>query len=252
MTQLSEMAHVASGLAAVGAGAVNALAGGGTLISYPVMTAFGVPTVQANATNTLALCPGYVGGAYAQRNELEGMAPTLKAPLAVGAIFGLAGSFLLVVTSDALFRSIVPFLILLSCGLLAVQDRLRRWLQSGSPRHSPRKMELTGIALASTYGGYFGAGLGIMLLAVLALFTDRPLATSNAVKSLIAFAVNVSAAAFLAVSGIVAWSVVAVMAPASLLGGHVGGLLVGRVEPTRLRTLIVTFGVGVALIYLIR
>jgi len=247
------MAHLASGLAGIGAGAVNAMAGGGTLISFPVMTAFGVPTVQANATNTVALCPGYVGGTYAQRRELDGLAPTLKAPLMVAACFGFAGSVLLVVTSESLFRAIVPFLILASCGLLAVQDRLRAWMNSRSPeRRSQGPLELAGIGLASTYGGYFGAGLGIMLLAVLGLFTDRPIRTSNAVKSLIAFVVNVFAAAFLAGSGTVSWSLVAVMAPASLLGGHVGGRLVGRIPPTRLRTGIVAFGVVVALIYLFR
>ena len=128
MSQCSAFAHVAPGLAAVGAGAVKAMAGGGTLISFPVMTARGVPAVQGNATNSVALCPGYVGGTYAQRRELDGLAPTLKAQLVVAAVFGLAGSVVLTVTSEAVFRSIVPFLILLACGLLAIQDRLRTWL----------------------------------------------------------------------------------------------------------------------------
>jgi len=255
MSVVSAWAHVACGFAAAGAGAVNAMAGGGTLISFPAMTAVGLPSVEANVTNTVALCPGYLGGAYAQRRQLSEEADSLRTPLAVAAVSGLGGSLLLVLTSDALFRQIVPLLILLSCLLLALQDRMRAWLarrQAGGPTATNRRLEIGGVALASVYGGYFGAGLGIMLLAVLAMFTNRSITAANAVKSLIALAVNVFAAAFLALSGKVSWSLVAVMAPASLLGGHAGGLLIGVIPPRRLRPLIVAFGIVVAVIYLVR
>lgn len=133
MTDVSAWAHLACGLAAAGAGAVNAVAGGGTLISFPALTALGVPSVNANATNTVALCPGYVGGAYAQRAELArgrdgGLG--LRAELVVAALAGVAGSVLLVLTSDEAFRAVVPYLILLSALLLAVQPRLAAWLRA--------------------------------------------------------------------------------------------------------------------------
>jgi len=252
VTDLSALAHVACGFAAVGAGAVNAMAGGGTLISFPVMTAVGVPSVHANATNTVALCPGYVGGAYAQRRELAPYTGVLRPELATAALAGLAGALLLVVTSEELFRSIVPYLILLAACLLAVQGRVRAWLLARAGRgDAHRGLELAGIAAASVYGGYFGAGLGIMMLAVLGLFSDRTLTASNAVKSLLSFAVNVAAAAFLVFSGKIEWTLVAVMAPASLAGGQMGGTLVGLIPPKRLRPLIVAFALVVAVIYLV-
>ena len=125
MTDISALAHVAAGCAALVAGAVNALAGGGTLITFPVLTAIGVPAIRANATNTVSLSPGYVGGTYAQRRDLAGLGSSLRPQLVASAFGGLAGSILLIVTSEAVFRSIVPFLILAACGLLAAQDRLR-------------------------------------------------------------------------------------------------------------------------------
>ena len=134
MSDISALAHLAAAAAAVGAGAVNALAGGGTLISFPVLTAIGVPSVNANATNTVALCPGYVGGTWALRREIEATGEPLRARLVVAGLGGLTGALLLLFTSNAVFRSIVPFLILLSCLLLAVQDPLRRYVSRVSLR----------------------------------------------------------------------------------------------------------------------
>jgi uncharacterized membrane protein YfcA len=256
VTDVGGWAHLACGLAAAGAGAVNAVAGGGTLISFPALTALGVPSVNANATNTVALCPGYVGGAYAQRAELARGRDTglgLRAELVVAALAGVAGSVLLVLTSDEAFRAVVPYLILLSALLLAVQPRLAAWLRARPGADGSRRpLELTGIGLAAAYGGYFGAGLGIMLLAVLGLFGGRTLSGSNAVKSLLALAVNLAAAAFLATSGTVEWTLVAVMAPASLIGGQAGGTLVRVLPAERLRPAIVVVSLVVAVIYLTR
>ncbi|MEO8266296.1 MAG: sulfite exporter TauE/SafE family protein [Ilumatobacteraceae bacterium] len=247
------MAHLAAGAAAVGAGVVNAVAGGGTLISFPVLTAIGIPSIRANATNTVALCPGYVGGTYAQRADLTGLRRVLRPQLVAAVLGGLAGSVLLIVSSEAVFRQIVPFLILAACALLAVQDRLRRWLLSRT-RHvgSHAVLEVSAVTVASIYGGYFGAGLGIMLMAVLGLFSELPFNRLNAVKQMLSLLVNISAASFLVFSGKVEWTIVAVMAPASLLGGHLGGRVASSLPPEKMRAAVIAFGVVVAIVYLVR
>jgi uncharacterized membrane protein YfcA len=252
VTGLSVWAHLACGGSAVGAGIVNAIAGGGTLISFPAMTAVGVTAVRANATNTVSLCPGYIGGTFAQRAELEGLGRELRPQLVTSAVCGLAGSILLVLSSEAVFRSIVPFLILAACLLLAVQVPMRKWLFNRSERASHPAVELGAVGIASVYGGYFGAGLGIMLMAVLGLFSDHPLTKVNAVKQLLSIAVNVCAAAFLVFSGKIEWTLVAVMAPGALIGGNLGGRLAGVIPPGKLRACVVTYGVVVAIVYFVR
>jgi uncharacterized membrane protein YfcA len=252
MSDVSALAHVAAAAAAIGAGGVNALAGGGTLISFPVLTAIGVPSVSANATNTVALCPGYVGGTYALRREIDATGEPLRARLVVSAIGGFIGALLLLFTSNDVFRAIVPYLILLSCVLLAVQDPLRRWVASHRGGRDLTASQLVGIFLAGAYGGYFGAGLGIMLIAVLGLFSNVPFTQLNAVKQPLAAAINVAAAAFLVFSGKVEWTLVAVMAPAALIGGGLGGRLSRLLPANRFRWVVVTIGVVVSLIYLFR
>ena len=252
MSDVSALAHLAAAAAAVGAGAVNALAGGGTLISFPVLTAIGVPSVNANATNTVALCPGYVGGTWALRREIDATHEPLRARLVVAGIGGLTGALLLLFTSNAVFRSIVPYLILLSCLMLAVQDPLRRWVTRHRGSGRLAGLELGGTFLAGVYGGYFGAGLGIMLIAVLGLFSAVPFTQLNAVKQPLAAAINLSAAAFLVFSGKIEWSLVAVMAPASLLGGALGGRLSTYLPANRFKWAVITFGVVISIIYLVR
>lgn len=252
MSDLSVLAHVAAAVAAVGAGAVNALAGGGTLISFPVLTSIGVPSVSANATNTVALCPGYVGGTWALRREIEATGEPLRARLVVSGVGGVIGALLLLFTSNAAFRAIVPFLILLSCLLLAVQGPLRRFVTAHRGAGRLATLELGGILVAGVYGGYFGAGLGIMLIAVLGLFSDVPFTQLNAVKQPLAAAINLSAAAFLVFTDKVEWSLVAVMAPAALIGGAAGGRLSTRLPAARFRWVVVAIGVAISIVYLVR
>ncbi|MCU1393300.1 MAG: putative rane protein [Ilumatobacteraceae bacterium] len=250
MTDISVLAHVGAAAAAVGAGLVNAIAGGGTLISFPVMTAIGVPSVRANATNTVSLLPGYLGGVSAQRDDLKGEMRSVRPQLVAAALGGLLGSILLIVTSESVFRAIVPFLILASALLLGIQDRLRSWIfKPGEEHRSHVVAQVVCVGLAGVYGGYFGAGLGIMLIAVLGMFSDLPLNRLNAIKLLLAFVVNLFAAAFLSTSGKVEWSLVLVMAPAALLGGNLGGRLAKTLPPKKLRAFVIVFGVVVAIIY---
>ena len=234
------------------AGMINAVAGGGTLISFPTLVALGVPAVNANVTNTVALVPGYLGGAWGQRSDLVAYSSRLKSLAIVAAVGGLLGSILLVNTPEDVFRSLIPFLILAACALLGFQDRIKTWfsrrreLTQASRRDHPIAL-LAAVFAGAVYGGYFGAGLGIMLLAVLGLALDDPLPRINSLKTTLSLVINVLAALFFVFSGRVHWDIAVVMAVSSLLGGTMGGALAGRLNPRVLRAVVVSFGVIVSL-----
>jgi len=246
---------IAITLAAVTAGAVNALAGGGTLITFPMLTAVGVPAVVANVTNTVALCPGYFGGTLAQWNDLRGQKKRLWLLVPASVAGGVIGGILLLQTGERLFRDLVPFLILLASGLLAIQDPVRAWLlrRMGAGQGAAlEKLTWLPVGLASVYGGYFGAGLSVIVLSSLGLTLEDTLTRLNALKQAVAFCVNVAAAVFFIFSGKVLWPVAIVMAAGALLGGILGGRLAGRIKPAALRWTVVTIGLMVAVIYLVR
>jgi len=244
------------GLAAVAAGVVNALAGGGTLITFPMLMAVGVPAVAANVTNTVALCPGYLGATLAQSSDLRGQKERLWLLLPAGGIGGIVGGILLLNTGERVFRELVPFLILLASGLLAAQNRLRAWLVRRSERTgsttAPEKWAALPVGLAAIYGGYFGAGLSVIVLAVLGLLLEDSLTRLNALKQAIAFSVNIAAAIFFVFSGQVVWPAALVMAVGALIGGALGGRLASRIKPAILRWIVVVIGIVVAVIYLMR
>ncbi len=242
------------GLAAIAAGAINALAGGGTLITFPMLTAVGVPAVAANVTNTVALCPGYFGATLAQRHDLRGQAGRVWLVLPAGALGGVVGGVLLLSTGERLFRELVPFLILLASGLLALQEPLRRWLRQRLSQGQSRSSHWGAlpVGLAAIYGGYFGAGLSVMVLAVLGLTFDDNLTRLNALKQAVALSVNVAAAIFFLFSGQVVWAAALVMALGALAGGVLGGRLAGRIQPVTLRRVVVAIGVVVAILYWVR
>jgi uncharacterized membrane protein YfcA len=253
---VSGFEFVLVGLAAVAAGVVNALAGGGTLITFPMLIAVGVPAIAANVTNTVALCPGYLGATLAQSNDLRGQKRRMWLALPAGVIGGVIGGILLLNTGERVFRALVPFLILLASGLLAVQDPLRAWLlrragQTGSTPVS-EKWAVLPVGLAAVYGGYFGAGLSVIVLAVLGLLLDDTLTRLNALKQSVSFSVNIAAAIFFVFSGQVVWLAALVMAVGALTGGVLGGRLAGRIKPATLRWIVVVIGVVVAVIYLVR
>lgn len=241
-------------IAAVAAGGINALAGGGTLITFPMLIAVGLPSIAANVTNTVALCPGYLGGTLAQARDLRGQKGRLWITLPVGVVGGLAGGILLLQTGEKLFRELVPFLILLASLLLASQDLVRGWLSRRlSRRRSQAQLENWSwlpVGLAAIYGGYFGAGLSVIVLAALGVTLQDNLTRLNALKQVIAFGTNLAAAFFFLFSGQVIWPAALVMAAGALLGGVLGGRLAGHVKPTTLRWIVVSIGVFVSLLYL--
>jgi uncharacterized protein len=252
--------------AALLAGAVNAVAGGGSLLSFPALLAVGYPAITANVTNSVALTPGYFGGTLGYRRELTGQRRRILALGATSAVGAVLGAFLLLVSSPELFEHIVPWLIFLACGLLALQTRLARLVRArraGDGGQAPSDPEAAAPAapaagadrhtgplfatqfLAAVYGAYFGAGVGIMMLAILGIFLSDSLQRLNALKGLLSFLISLVAAVYFALLADVSWAAVAVMAVASLLGGQLGVLLARRLNDQVLRWLVIAFGVAV-------
>ena len=248
--------YIFAALAALAAGLINALAGGGTLITFPTLLAIGLTPVSANVTSTLALCPGFLGGTLAQINDLKGQKKRLWIGVTAAVLGGLTGAILLLQTTEKLFTNLVPFMILLASTLLAVQTPLRNWLtrrqEQGTVRSIPEAWFFLPVFLGAIYGGYFGAGYSVILLAILGLLLNDSLTRLNALKQSIAFSVNVTAALLFVFSGKVVWSMAVVMMVGALLGGSLGGRLAGRVKPVTLRRIVVTIGFVVGLIYLVK
>ncbi len=242
-------------LAAAGflAGALNAAAGGGSLISFPALIAVGYPPLTANVTNNIAVAPGYVTGATGYRRELRGQGHRILPLTVASAIGSLVGVGLILISSQSAFESIVPFLVLAACVLLAFQPAITRRLEEHSgDRDRPGSGVLAGQALAAVYGGYFSAALGVVVLAVLGLAFDDTLQRLNALKALLQLIIGAVSAVGFALVTPVAWTAVAIVAPASVVGGEVGARLARRVSDRALRVGIVTYGVACAVWLFVR
>lgn len=235
------------------AGIVNALAGGGTLITFPLLTFLGVPAVAANMTNTIALCPGYFGATIAQLKELVAQKRRVWVYLPLAILGGVYGGYLLLRSGEKVFRGLVPYLILLATALLAFGGLIKKRQQkvaAGNTSASWRVyIGIPFIAAAAIYGGYFGAGLGLILLAVLGTLFKDSLVHLNALKQVLSMATNVAAAIYFLFSGQINWWMVLVMAIFALLGGLAGGKLVGKIHPEVLRWLVVGIGLIVSIYY---
>lgn len=236
-------------VAAFVAGAVNAVAGGGSLISFPALLAVGYPSIDANVTNAVAIVPGYLGGSLAYREELAGQGARIRALGAVSVAGAVSGAVLLVISSQSLFDALVPWLVLSSCALLAAQPMLAKRVgphaSDGGPRIPRRVLGLQ--YAAAVYGGYFGAGLGILMLAVLGIYLEGDLHELNALKGVLSLVVGVASAVFFAIFAPVAWGAAGVMALASLAGGQAGVRLARRLSPAILRAVVVVFGIVVSI-----
>jgi uncharacterized membrane protein YfcA len=212
--------------------------------------------VVANVTNTVALCPGYLGATFAQSKDLTGQTQRMWLFLPAGALGGIAGGYLLLNTGERLFRSLVPVLILLASAILASQGIVKTWLakrsNSTEVAGNSEKLAIAPVALGAVYGGYFGAGLSVIVLAVLGSILNDNLTRLNALKQAIAFSVNIAAAVLFVFSGKVLWSAALVMAVGALAGGSIGGRVAGKVNPTVLRWIVVIIGGIVGIIYLVR
>jgi uncharacterized protein len=253
---LNGLDFVLAGLAAVAAGTINALAGGGTLITFPTLLALGVPPISANVTNTVALCPGFMGGILAQLKDLTGQRRRFWTFLGASAIGGVIGSTLLLCTGERAFMALVPFLILTASCLLAAQGVIRIWLarRSAAPAAKPdsETWAVILIGLAAIYGGYFGVAMSVVVLSLLGLMINDTLTRLNAIKQTVAFGANGAAAVLFVFSGKVVWTFALVMAVGALIGGTLGGRMAGRIKPDTLRWTVVSIGIVLAIIYFSR
>jgi uncharacterized membrane protein YfcA len=235
------------------AGAVNAAAGGGSLLSFPALLAVGHSPLVANVTNTVGLLPGYVGGTVAYRRELAGQGARIRSyglTVAVGAGLGVV---LLLSTSEKAFQGVAPVLVLVACALLAAQPRLTAALRrrdGGQVRHRPVALHAL-LLLGGVYASYFGAAVGVMLLAVLGLLLPDGLQRLNGVKGALSLVATVIGATAYLVLAPVQLADAGVLAVGSLVGGRVGGSLARKVPDAVLRGFVLTVGVVVALVLLL-
>jgi uncharacterized membrane protein YfcA len=236
------------------AGIINAVAGGGSLVSFPALLLTGMPSIAANATNTIAIWPGCMSSAWAYRAQLGSQrrrALILLWPSLLGA---LIGSAIVYRSSEATFRSVVPWLVLSACGMLAIQGQLTRWLTPCSDRIAPGcvpwTLWLLQLAIA-IYGGYFGAGIGIMMLAALASVIPSDMQHANALKVLMSSLINGMAAVYFLAVGVAYMTEACVMAFSAILGGYAGVQIAKRLPAAPFRAVVIIYGTAMALRMLI-
>jgi uncharacterized membrane protein YfcA len=236
---------VAVAAAGLGAGAINTLVGSGTLITFPVLLAFGYAPVTANVSNTIGLVPGAVSGAFGYRRELAGQRARARRLGACSVLGGATGAVLLLVLPAAAFKAIVPAFIAAAVVLTLAQPRIARWLDRHRVRVDRHVAVLVPLAVYVTgvYGGYFGAAQGILLLAVLGATLPQDLQRTNALKNVLAGLVNGVAAVYFMIAAHVAWGPAGVIAASSIVGAQAGARFGRRLPATALRAVIVVVGV---------
>jgi uncharacterized membrane protein YfcA len=234
-------------IAAAAGGAINAVAGGGTLVTFPALLFFGTPPVIANATSTLALVIGTSGGIYGYRKHLEPIKPWLWRFVPVSTVGGLIGAVLLTWTSNRIFSRLVPFLILFATLLFLAQGAFRRFTSLNGPAALDRRHHAVWGAIlfqlaVAIYGGYFGAGIGILMLASLGFLGLSNIHEMNTLKTILASLINVVAAAWFIYRGLIHWPKAGVMTAGALLGYFLGSHYAQRIPQQRVRQLITFIG----------
>jgi uncharacterized membrane protein YfcA len=246
-------------LTAIVAGAMNAIAGGGSILTFPALLATGVSPVAANATNAVALFPGSFSAGWAFRRELGLESRRVLITLVISSVAGaLVGAWLVVVAGDALFRALVPWLILGATALFILQEPLRRWRERRSAERVAQALDdanlwLLGAAqfVVAVYGGFFGAAMGILMLAALGLVGLTNIHQMNGLKNFAAGCINGMAALYFTLGKHVHWPVAAVMAVGTLLGGYAGAWVAQRLGQAMVRWVIIVIGLGIGVYMLV-
>ena len=231
-------------VAGFAAGALNAVAGGGTFVSFPALVWAGVPPIAANATATLAALPGYIGSAWGFRHDLRSQGPlAIKAIIGLSVLGGLLGAMLLLVTSEELFSAIVPWLLLLATVVFAAGPLILKWIASFGGAGFGMLSSGAAVLAVAIYGGYFNGGLGIMLLAVFGLIGFTDLNAMNGLKNVVSAILSVVAVATYIAAGLIDWTFALPLAMSSAAGGYAGAAIArGITNPTVLRIFITSVG----------
>ena len=249
MTALDQLAVLAAGL---GAGILTTTVGVASLLSFPVLVAVGIPPVVANASNTVGLAPGAVSGSWGYRDQLREHPGVTVAVLATCAVGAIAGAWLLLSLPPGVFEAVVPWLILFTCLLVGLQPRISAWMRARHEELPPDRTSMSPVTTVfatatGVYGGYFGAGSGVMMMAVLGLGLDLEFRVVNALKTLAVMAANVVAGLIFVVVAELDWRAIALLAGGSIVGGYVGSRIGQRLPAPALRAGIVVAGVVAAL-----
>ena len=234
-------------IAALIAGAINSVAGGGSFISFPTLLFVGIPPVNANATNTVALWPGQPASIWAYRGELRSLSWRTVVPLTVtGVIGGIAGAYVLLITPQATFMGLVPWLLLIATVIFVLSGRIARWVRERSAHpHHGHFATGRGVLLQlfiAFYIGYFGAGAGILILAMLALLGMDQIHTMNGLKAWLTAVSNGVAMVLFVVSHAVYWPQTILMIVASMLGGYFGAYFAQKTKPEHVRMMVIVIG----------
>jgi uncharacterized protein len=231
--------------AAIAAGAINAVVGSGSLITFPTLLAFGFPPVIANVSNNIGLVPGNVSGALGYREELSGQRGRLIRLGIASCAGSLAGAGALLALPPGVFEVAVPALIILACVLVVLQPRLSAWVAARGKERADHggPVLIAGVFLAGVYGGYFGAAQGVLVIGLLGVFLTESLQRINAGKNVLVTIVNASAAIVFVIFAHVAWLAVGLIAVGSTAGGLIGAKVGRRLPPLALRIIIVVIGV---------
>lgn len=230
------------------AGAMNAVVGAGSMVSFPLLLATGLPPVTANATNTVGLLPGTISAVGGYRQELASRRWELTRLGGLAAVGGAFGALLLLALPAASFEAIVPFLLLLAAVLTAAQPRINVWLARRSGQRRAWGLLMVGVALTAVYGGYFGAAQGVILLALIGALYEPDVQEANALKNALALIANLVSGVLLAVSGHVDWAIAAAVAAGALVGGTLGVRLARALPPPAFRWFAIVVAVVAAIV----
>jgi len=240
-------------VAAFAAGVLNAIAGGGTFLTFPALVWAGVPPIAANATSAFAVSPGYLGSTLGFRAELAALPRALLArEVGLSALGGVAGALLLLVTPAKVFAGVVPWLLLLATVLFAAGPRLARWAGGAHGSAGWARWRLPGLLAVAVYGGYFNGGLGILLMALYLLVGEQRLHTVNALKNLNSFVLSVVSVAAFALGGAIVWRQGLLMAVFATLGGLAGARLARRLPATWVRAIVIVTGLTMSALFFLR
>ena len=250
------MSYLVVFVAAFIAGAINSVAGGGTLVTFPSLVWVGLPSTIANATSTVATWPGSLGAIWGYRQDLRGLPASAYDLIVPSLVGGMLGAVLLVLTPTAVFDRLIPLLILFATVLFMLQEPVQRMVKTTGKAHSGSRSWLIGAMafqfLVAVYGGYFGAGIGILMLAAFGIMGFTDIHQMNGLKTFLALCINGVAAAYFIWNGMVSWPHALLMATGAIVGGVWGAGVARRIGPKAVRRIVIVVGFTMAISLLFR